>query len=658
MKKINQLLNISNISRISHRKDINGLRAIAVLAVVFYHAEIQLFKGGWLGVDIFFVISGYLISNIIISELNDGIFSFKNFYIRRVKRILPALFFTLLISIPLAYFFLTPKAMEEFVDSVMASLFFYANYYFMDLDFYITESTKLMPLLHTWSLAIEEQYYLLFPLFSVLVYRYLKRYFTPIFIFLFAASLYLNTLANGDDKFYLLQYRLWELLLGVLVMILSSNLSIKHLEKIGLPLLLTPLFLIDDSQINITEPKLITLLGVSLIIFSNTENTMTTKLLSLKPLTTIGLSSYSIYLLHQPLFAFYRIFYSNIEFRYLRRFTKTSFDAVNDTPVPDYSITTITFVVLILLLLLLGNLSYKYVEIREINMSRLLTILLILLSFVSLQKISTNVFNNFSDSDNLFTQETVFSDYDCWNMFQNWDDSIDFIDPCFVDNNRKNTLVVLGDSSTAAYSKSIFQSNVLDKKFNYLFLSSVYWTFFQEININDECDYCILSWLKENSNSTTILLSLELHRYIEEQPNIYYSDFSINNDEDILFRNIKILSSLSRKLIILEPFPTMSVYKLSPREILLAKTKVSNIKQIYIPYQDWINNTTKTNAFYKKIKFENNKIDFVKTSDIFCRPSSDKCIVYEYPDLYYLDNVHLTTEGANLVIYELEKYLK
>tara|TARA_B100001996_G_scaffold101893_1_gene76436 strand:+ start:1477 stop:2013 length:537 start_codon:yes stop_codon:yes gene_type:complete len=170
-------LDIKNIKRISFRSDINGLRAVAVLSVIFYHADFNFFKGGWLGVDIFFVISGYLISNIIISELNRGKFSFKRFYIRRIRRILPALFSTLLFTIPFAYWLLSPKAMVEYLQSMFASLFFYANYYFQNLDFYNADPTKYMPLLHTWSLAIEEQYYLLFPLLAYSIYKYGKKYF-------------------------------------------------------------------------------------------------------------------------------------------------------------------------------------------------------------------------------------------------------------------------------------------------------------------------------------------------------------------------------------------------------------------------------------------------------------------------------------------------
>ena len=128
-----KIFDISNIERIKYRKDINGLRAISVISVVLYHADIELFKGGWLGVDLFFVISGYLISNIIISELNNGSFTFKKFYIRRAKRIFPALFFTIISTLPLAYYLLSQKAFVEYKESLIASTFFYSNYHFKNL---------------------------------------------------------------------------------------------------------------------------------------------------------------------------------------------------------------------------------------------------------------------------------------------------------------------------------------------------------------------------------------------------------------------------------------------------------------------------------------------------------------------------------------------
>ena len=198
--------------------------------------------------------------------------------------------------------------MEEYLKSVIASLFFYANYHFQNLDFYVSESTKIMPLLHTWSLAIEEQYYLIFPILSVFIYKYFKKYFSYFIGLFIVFSIFINTQVQDISKFYQLQYRIWELLLGVLIMIISNNIKIKHLEKIGLPLMSIPLFYFDDFWINDIEPKIITLLGVSLIIFSNKEDTLLTKALSNNLVSKIGLSSYSIYLLHQPLFAFFRIF--------------------------------------------------------------------------------------------------------------------------------------------------------------------------------------------------------------------------------------------------------------------------------------------------------------------------------------------------------------
>ena len=204
---LGNLFDIRNIGRITFRDDITGLRAIAVLAVILYHADFNLFKGGWLGVDIFFVISGYLISNIIISELNSKKFRFTNFYLKRIKRILPALFFTLLVCIPFAQILFHPKSLVEFTKSLISSLFFYSNLYFNNLDFYNAAPAKVMPLLHTWSLSIEEQFYILFPMIVYVLFKYLKKYVFPILLILFFLSLFSNSIQFGTEQFYFLQYR-------------------------------------------------------------------------------------------------------------------------------------------------------------------------------------------------------------------------------------------------------------------------------------------------------------------------------------------------------------------------------------------------------------------------------------------------------------------
>lgn len=555
MKKILNLIDITNINRISFRKDINGLRGIAVLAVVFYHAEIELFKGGWLGVDLFFVISGYLISNIIISELNNEIFSLKNFYLRRIRRILPALFFTLLLSIPFSYFLLTPKAMEEFVESLMSSLFFYANYHFMNLDFYIAESAKLMPLLHTWSLAIEEQYYLLFPLFSIVIYKYFRKYFTVIIGLLAFISLYINTLSQDVSKFYRLEYRVWEMLVGVLLMIISNNIKVKHLEKVGLPLIILSFFYFDDSWINDTEPKLIAILGISLIIFSNTENTKTTDLLSLKPISLIGLSSYSIYLLHQPLFAFYRIFLENYNLLSIKNsnLKLTSID-IYSFELAKFNINNIeiTNALLLALLILIGYLSYFNIELKVKRIKLIFFMFILNLLFVSLQTNSTKTFIVQEDSRNFVTEETVLSEYNCWKKIESLDNSIQKLDECIIFNNSKKYLIIIGDSSSVAIHKSILQ-NSFSNNYNFIFVSMDFESFFKPYSEFNSCDNCFIDWMKKNKENITTVVSVELHRWIEKE-GIYQSPTSLLRSSDIFLSNMDIVSNASNKLILIEPF--------------------------------------------------------------------------------------------------------
>jgi peptidoglycan/LPS O-acetylase OafA/YrhL len=310
---------------LKYRPEIDGVRAIAVLSVIIYHAEFtlgsnHLLKGGFLGVDVFFVISGFLITSLIIGE-HQRIerFSFLNFYERRARRLLPALLATMLISLPFAWKYLLPTQLIDFSKSLIASLLFGSNFYWHDtLREYGTESALLKPFLHTWSLAVEEQYYIIFPLILVAIYRWYKRHTIVVLTAGFLLSLQFAewaTVGNASFSFYMLPSRLWEMIAGALL----ANIQYFYPQKDNDSLLnrimpLVGLFLIFHSIIftgfDSTHPGFITLIpvfGTVLIIWFANKKDLVTKVLSSKLFVGIGLISYSLYLWHYPIFAIGRI---------------------------------------------------------------------------------------------------------------------------------------------------------------------------------------------------------------------------------------------------------------------------------------------------------------------------------------------------------------
>ena len=207
--------------KLNYRPEIDGLRAIAVVAVILYHTQFdisgyEIFQGGFIGVDIFFVISGYLIASIIIKELNiSGTFSFKNFYARRIRRILPALIAVMFISFPFAWFYLLPNNFVDYSKSILYSLGFSSNYYFWSLGrTYEDINSLIKPFLHTWSLSVEEQFYIIFPIVLLIIFKYCKNYLAPILIISLFLSLIIADFGSRNypgSTFYFLPTRSWEL---------------------------------------------------------------------------------------------------------------------------------------------------------------------------------------------------------------------------------------------------------------------------------------------------------------------------------------------------------------------------------------------------------------------------------------------------------------
>jgi len=304
-----------------YRREINGLRAVAVIPVVLFHAGVESFSGGFIGVDVFFVISGYLITTIILSEKDQGVFSLVTFYERRARRILPALFFMMLISLPFAWLWLLPSDLEDFSQSLIAVITFSSNILFWKETGYWGTENELKPLLHTWSLAVEEQYYILFPLFLTFMQRFRKRWLMSSFLAIIVISLFLSQWGSHHiptANFFLLPFRSWELAIGACIafyflyiepntyFIRPKKLFNDLLSALGLALILYAIFAFDKNTPFPSVYALIPTIGTALIILFSSANTFVGRLLSTKALVGIGLISYSAYLWHQPLIAFSR----------------------------------------------------------------------------------------------------------------------------------------------------------------------------------------------------------------------------------------------------------------------------------------------------------------------------------------------------------------
>ena len=311
--------------KLNYRPEIDGLRAIAVVAVILYHTQFdisgyEIFQGGFIGVDIFFVISGYLIASIIIKELNiSGTFSFKNFYARRIRRILPALIAVMFISFPFAWFYLLPNNFVDYSKSILYSLGFSSNYYFWSLGrTYEDINSLIKPFLHTWSLSVEEQFYIIFPIVLLIIFKYCKNYLAPILIISLFLSLIIADFGSRNypgSTFYFLPTRSWELLAGSILAFFEIKLGHRSrnnilnlvLPSFGLILIIHSIIFFYDQMFHPSFYTLSPVIGVCLIIWFSDTKEITTKLLSSKSFIGVGLISYSLYLWHYPILAFDRI---------------------------------------------------------------------------------------------------------------------------------------------------------------------------------------------------------------------------------------------------------------------------------------------------------------------------------------------------------------
>lgn len=300
---------------IDYRPDLDGLRAYAVIPVLLFHAGVPPFSGGFVGVDIFFVLSGFFMAKIILRDLENGTFSFLDFYVRRMRRIFPALFAMIVVTSIVAAFVFMPQEFEYFAASVKAAVLFVANILFRQESGYFDIASEMKPLLHTWSLSVEEQFYVIFPLALYLTYRHARAWLIHLIVAFITVSFLASVWAvqvRPEKAFYLLHFRVWELLLGALVAAIPVRPQTETASSLfgvcGFAAILIAIFFFKS---NIPFPGLSALLpclGAAALIRANVRSGPVATVLTNKPTVFLGKISYSLYLWHWPIIVFAQYF--------------------------------------------------------------------------------------------------------------------------------------------------------------------------------------------------------------------------------------------------------------------------------------------------------------------------------------------------------------
>lgn len=476
----------------NYRRDIDGLRAIAILPVILFHADFSNFHYGYLGVDIFFVISGFLITSFIVNDLKQEKFNVLNFFDRRARRILPGLIFIMLASIPFAMLYMQPDDLENFGQSLFATSVFSNNILLYLTSGYWDIGSEFKPLLHTWSLSVEEQYYLVFPFLMLLIWK-LKSFWwmASILIFLAIVSfLYYyfgsfgNELIERRASFLFLFGRAWQILLGAIGALIAYEIiyktsSLKKFHKeficiLGLFLIFLSMFSFLVFDINQIYLPVFASLGCFLLLIFSSHNLISTALLRSKLFVWIGLISYSLYLWHQPLFAFARI---------------RSFEE------PTY----ILMILLMIFLVPLAVLSFKLERFfrnsdnvnHKIFYSSLLVSLIIICSAGLTFHFSNGFYKNYQELTAPYLVEDKFYDNDGYIV-----DAFKYQDIEFL--NTKKNLIITGDSFARDFI-NMGRSNDYFK--NYEFTIRAYNCFNNQIysdeekfNLIKDGDFVIISY--------------------------------------------------------------------------------------------------------------------------------------------------------------------
>jgi len=608
----------------TYRPEIDGLRALAVIGVILYHSG--MLTGGFLGVDIFFVISGYLITTIIYTEYTKRkSFSFLNFYQKRIRRLVPALFVVAASSSIIAYNFLLPTFFKEYVYSIVTSFFFSSNIYFHYAgQSYGANILSIKPFLHTWSLAIEEQFYLVYPLFLILAFKYYIKKVNYILVLVICLSIMFSLLIGSSHpsfNFYMLPSRAWELLAGGALAIFNLKekkiikenfINNKIISKIGFILIIYSFIAFKNAGNHPIYYSAIPVIGCCLIIQCKNKKDLIIIFLSNKLMVGIGLISYSLYLWHHPILSFDKIL-----------------NFSNDNMLIKIG--------LIILSIILATGTYFFIE-KPFRKKE----------FYSTQKLITTIWISIF----LFLGILLSSIDKQKEKFplvahelheKTWFKTKQFQKPCFQRkkyfcsfNEKKDNIKVflLGNSVMASLQEEM-KENFVSRGFNFI-----------PMTIAAEKNY------SKNENRK--------NRILKTENSVIIFHFQYNkeqNELDILIKKIQFFLEKNHKVILIYPIPQ---FKENISEALAQKVLANNLeykkKYINISFSDYEN---KTNYIFEKLdKLNHKNLYRVYPHKIFCNSIvKNKCIAHNSKDIFFVDSLHLAKKGSTLINMDLIKII-
>ena len=632
-------------------KHLDGLRAIAVIFVILFHSGIKLFSGGYIGVDIFFVLSGYLITGIIFKKLQSNSFSFYDFYARRIKRLIPPVIIIKFFSLVVGYYLMNPYQFFTLIDQAFYSTILLSNFYLSNSSDYFSLSTFENPLMHTWSLSLEEQFYLIFPIIFLIIYYKFKNKIVLLLSLFLLISLFMAQFGGnltfekpfieyklfffnqpGFASYFMPIGRFFEFLCGSVSYLLTVRLkkiAFSHniLSYIGIFIILLSLILFDGNS---GFPNLLTLLpviGTILIIIYYPEKNSYLSFLTFKPFIFIGTISYSLYLWHQPLFVFYRIKFNS-------------------------EISILSILIIIFISFIFSYLSHKFIEskIRKINFNPKKTIYIYFIcTFVFIAILYFFKLNHFQESYKIKYQNKIPSEN--LNLVVDLEENIKRFRMVSLNKNLRLTnsiikkkILILGDSMSTNWIYALNQNKNLyssDYEFNNLILDENCFKFLiNKKYINKQCEKNVVNFQRD----------LAINKYDKIFILLQWSEKS-KSDIMYLINYLNYFDS---------------------RVYLIGNAKFKNVAKVGydIAIQKNISEKTLAESFFRNIDIQNvhynnelkkltlnNNLNFIDEYDFYCKKNFCK-LFDDQLNLFMWDTDHLTEHGAKYLGKKLFKFFQ